>query len=277
MIKDEFYTLYNNVKIPKIGLGTWQSSKEDAYNATLLAIKAGYRYIDTALTYDNEDAVGKAIKDSGIDRKEIFVSTKLPANIKGYKETIEAFNKSLSNLGFDYIDLYLIHAPWPWDNVGSDCTLLNIESWKAMVDLYNEGKIKAIGVSNFHKKDIEPLIEATNVKPMVNQIRYFLGNTQPNITNYCQANDILVEAYSPLATGKMLTNEILVNIAKKYNTTPAKICLQYCLNNNTLPLPKSVNEARIKDNLDININISKSDMEVLDKIHDESLDRPYRS
>lgn len=277
MIKNEFYTLSNGVKIPKVGLGTWQSSKEDAYNATLMALKAGYRHIDTALVYENEDAVGKAIKDSKVKREEIFVVTKLPANIKGYDVAREAFATSLKNLGLDYIDLYLIHAPWPWTNVGSDCKDGNIASWKAMIELYNEGKIKAIGVSNFLPTDIEPLIKATGVKPMVNQIRFFLGNTQPKVYDYCMANGILVEAYSPLATGKMLDNPILVNIAKKYNKTPAKICLRYCLEKGTLPLPKSVHEERIIDNIDLDFEISKDDIKELEKIHDESLDRPLRS
>lgn len=275
MIKN--YILYNGVEIPSIGFGTWQISKEDAYDATLMALKAGYRHIDTALAYDNESAIGKAIRDSGIDRNDIFVVTKLPAFMKGYNETISAFNQSLKNLRLEYIDLYLIHAPWPWDNVGKDCTKENIECWKAMIELYNKGKIRAIGVSNFHKEDIIPLVRATNFKPMVNQIRYFLGNTQPSIVEYCQANDILIEAYSPLATGKILENADLNKVAKKYNVSPAKICLRYCLEKGTLPIPKSTHEERIIANLDLDFKLDLEDIKILDNIHDESLDRPYRS
>ena len=277
MIKDLDYVLYNGVKIPAVGFGTWQSSPEDAYSSVIAAIKAGYRHIDTALVYENEEAVGKAIKDSGVKRSDIFITTKLPADKKGYDVAIECFNKSCKNLGVDYLDLYLIHAPWPWSNVGMDCKEGNIESWKAMIDLYNAGKIKAIGVSNFHPSDIKPLIEATNVKPMVNQIRFFLGNTQPKIYDYCQKENILVQAYSPLATGKMLDNDVLVHIAKKYNVSPAKICLRYCIDKNTNPLPKSVHEERIIDNLKLDFVISKEDMKVLDSIHDSTLDRPLRS
>lgn len=277
MIKDLDFKLSNGVKIPAVGFGTWQSEPKDAYNSVIDAINAGYRHIDTALVYGNEEAVGKAIKDSGVKREDIFVTTKLPADKKGYDVAIECFNQSLKNLGLDYIDLYLIHAPWPWSNVGSDCKEGNIESWKAMIDLYNEGKIKSIGVSNFLESDIKPLIDATNFKPMVNQIRYFLGNTQPKLTKYCQDNDILVEAYSPLATGKILENPILLEVANKYNVSPAKICLRYCLEKNTLPLPKSVHKERIVANIDLDFEISKEDMLKLDTIHDESLDRPFRS
>lgn len=278
MIKNEYYTLYNGVKIPKVGFGTWQTPDGDvAYQSTLDAIEAGYRHIDTALVYGNEESIGRAIKDSKIKREELFIVTKCPADIKSYDGCMEAFNKSMKSLGLDYLDLYLIHAPWPWSNVGSDCTEGNIEVWKAMVELYNAGKIRSIGVSNFHPEDIEPLIKATNVKPMVNQIRYFLGNTQHNVTKYCQDNDILVEAYSPLATGKMLDNPELLKVSKKYNTTPAHICLRYCLEKNTLPLPKSVHKERIISNIDLDFKLDAEDIKVLDAIHDSSLDRPLRS
>ena len=177
MVKDSYFKLYNGVKIPAVGFGTWQSkSGEETYNACKWALKYGYRHIDTAYAYGNEESVGLAIKDSGIDRSEVFITTKLPSDIKTYEGCIKSFDESLKNLDTEYIDLYLIHAPWPWSNVGIDCAEGNIEAWKAMIDLYNQGKIKAIGVSNFHKKDILPLIEATGFKPMVNQIRYFIGN-----------------------------------------------------------------------------------------------------
>lgn len=277
MVKDLDYKLYNGVTIPAVGFGTWQSKPEDAYTAVIAAIKAGYRHIDTALVYENEEAVGKAIKDSGVKREDIFITTKLPADKKGYDVAMECFNTSCKNLGVDYIDLYLIHAPWPWSNVGMDCKEGNIASWKALIDLYNAGKIRAIGVSNFLQTDIEPLIEATGVKPMANQIRYFLGNTQPKLTEYCQKNDILIEAYSPLATGKILENPILLEVANKYNVSPAKICLRYCLDKKTLPLPKSVHEDRIIANIDLNFELSKEDILKLETIHDESLDRPLRS
>ncbi len=278
MIKDEYYTLYNGVKIPKVGFGTWQTPDGDVcYNATLEALKAGYRHIDTALVYGNEESIGRAIKDSLINREEIFITSKCPADIKTYEGAIKSFETSLNLLGVEYIDLYLIHAPWPWSNVGSNYTEGNKKVWRAMVDLYNKGKIRAIGVSNFHPEDIEPLIQDTKIKPMVNQIRYFLGNTQPNVTKYCQDNDILVEAYSPLATGKILNNDILLKVSKKHNVSPALICLRYCLENNTLPLPKSIHKDRIISNLLLDFKLDSEDIKLLDTIHDESLDRPLRS
>ena len=278
MIKDEYYILYNGIKIPKVGFGTWQSQDgKECYEAVRYAIEAGYRHIDTALVYKNEVSVGKAIKDSNLKREELFVTTKCPADIKTYEGAIDAFNTSLKNLDLEYIDLYLIHAPWPWSNVGGDYTSGNIAVWKAFVDLYNKGLIKAIGVSNFHPKDIDAIYKATKVMPMVNQIRYFLGNTQPNITAYCNDNGILVEAYSPLATGNILMNETLINIAKKYNKTEAQICLRYCLEKGTSPLHKSIHSSRIYQNIDLDFNIHEDDIKILDTIHDESLDRPLRS
>lgn len=278
MIRDEFYKLYNGVIIPKIGFGTWQTEDGDiCYNSVIEALNAGYRHIDTALVYGNEKSVGKAIKDSKIKREELFITTKCPADIKTYDGALKAFDESITNLGLDYIDLYLIHAPWPWSNVGLDCTSGNIEVWKAFIKLYNEGKVKAIGVSNFHPSDIDALIKATNIKPMVNQIRYFIGNTQPKIVEYCQTNDILIQAYSPLATGKMLDNPELNKIALKYNVSPAKICLRYCIEKNTNPLPKSIHKNRIVDNLDIDFEIADDDIKILDLICDESLKKPLRS
>ena len=272
------FKMYNGVEIPSIGFGTWQvADGKEAYNSCMWALKAGYRHIDTAYAYENEKTVGKAIKDSGIDRKEIFVTTKLPSHIKDYEGTMKHFYESLNNLGLEYIDLYLIHAPWPWSNVGQNCDEGNIEAWKAFIELYNKGLIRSIGVSNFGIRDIENLISATGVKPMCNQIRYFIGNTQAPLTKYCQDNDILVEAYSPFATGNLLNNAKVQAIADKYNTSIPKICLKFCLQNNTLPLPKSVHENRIKDNLVLDFEISSDDMDYLNSITEESLRRPFRS
>lgn len=277
MIKDENFQLSNGVLIPKIGFGTWQAQDgEEAYAATLYALKYGYRHIDTAYVYSNETSVARAIQDFKIAREDVFITTKLPADIKDYNEAIAYFNASLKNLNTSYIDLYLIHAPWPWKEVGKDCTEGNIAVWKAMIELYKAGKVRAIGVSNFHVKDIEAITQATGVLPMVNQIRYFIGNTQPTITDYCQKNNILIEAYSPFATGELLENEIVKQMADKYHTTIAKICLRYCIQKNTLPLPKSVHKERIKDNLDIDFNLSIEDLEYLDSLHHIVSTRPLR-
>ncbi|MGN0804519.1 MAG: aldo/keto reductase [Candidatus Coproplasma sp.] len=271
------YTLYNGVEIPKVGFGTWQTkSGEEAYNSVRWALEAGYRHIDTAYAYGNEESVGKAIADSGIDRKDIFVVTKLPAEIKSYEGAKDYFNKSLSALNTGYLDLYLIHAPWPWSDVGADCTQGNISAWKAICELYNEGKVRSIGVSNFHPEHITPLIEATGVKPMVNQIRYFVGNTQEKVSGYCQREGILVEAYSPLATGELLENGTLAHLAQKYGKSVAKICLKYCLQKGVLPLPKSTHKERIFDNLDLDFEISAEDMGYLDGLHHIASTRKFR-
>ena len=278
MIKNEFFTLNNGVKIPSIGFGTWQVAEgEEGYNSCLWALKAGYRHIDTAFAYDNEPSVARAIADSGISREDIFITTKLPADIKTYEGTKEHFEKSLKNLDTDYIDLYLIHAPWPWSDVGNDYTDGNIAAWRAMIDLYNDGRVRAIGVSNFHVKDIKAIVEATGFVPAVNQIRYFIGNTQNEITEYCQANGILVEAYSPLATGALVEHSDLTKLAEKYGVSIPQLCIRFCVENGTLPLPKSVNEARIKANLDVDFEISKEDMAYLNSLYHIGPTRPYRS
>ena len=278
MIKSSFYTLNNGVKIPAIGFGTWQvADGEEAYSSCLNALRAGYRHIDTAFAYGNEGSVARAIKDFGIDRKEVFITTKLPADIKTYEGAISHFNESLKNLDTDYIDLYLIHAPWPWSAVGTDCTDGNIAAWRAMIELYNEGKVRAIGVSNFHKSDIEPLILATGFVPAVNQIRFFIGNTQDAIYDYCRERGILIEAYSPLATGAIVENGELSKIAEKYGVSVARLCIRYCIEKGTLPLPKSVNKGRIEENLLVDFEISKEDMGYLDSLHHIGPTRPYRS
>lgn len=277
-IKDEFYTLYNGVKVPKIGLGTWQTKNgEDAYNSVKWALEAGYHHIDTAFAYGNEKSVGEAINDSNLKREDIFITTKCPAEIKTYEGAKQHFNESLANLNTDYIDLYLIHAPWPWSQIGMDCTSGNIEVWKAMIEFYNEGKVRAIGVSNFHVKDIEAVTQATGFKPMVNQIRFFIGNTQEEITRYCQENDILIQAYSPMATGEILRSDIISGIAEKYNKSIAQICIRYCIQRGTNPLPKSIHQDRIINNIDVDFVIDAEDMKYLDDFHHIFSTRPLRS
>ena len=267
MIKNEFFELHNGVKIPAIGFGTWQvKDGDEAYKSTLWALEAGYRHIDTAHAYGNEASVGRALRECGIAREEIFVTTKLPSHIKTFDGAKEHFYESLNSLGLEYLDLYLIHAPWPWSNIGEDCTEGNIEAWRAMIDLYNEGKIRAIGVSNFAVNDIKAIVNATGVKPTVNQIRYFIGNRQDAITDYCQANGILIEAYSPLATGEIANHEKLADTAKKYGVSIAQLCIRYCIEKNTLPLPKSVHKERIIANIDLDFHIEKEDMDYLDSI-----------
>ena len=268
-ILNETYTLYNGVKIPKLGFGTWQISNTAAYEAVSVALKTGYRHIDTARAYGNEENVGRAVRDSKLKREEVFVTSKLPAEIKGFKEAHASFEKTIRNLGFDYLDLFLIHAPWPWNDKGRDCTEGNIASWKAMEELYREGKIRAIGVSNFSITDINSIIENCEIVPMVNQIALYIGHTQNALTDYCLGQNILVEAYSPLATGGALKREAIREVAKKYNVSPAQVCIRYLLQKELLPLPKSTHANWIAENADVGFIIREDDIEILDSIRQD--------
>ena len=264
MILQETYTLANGVKIPKIGLGTWQiPDGEDTYNSVMFALKNGYRHIDTAKAYGNEASVGRAIKDFGIAREDIFVTTKLPAECKGYDIAKKCFEESLSDLGLGYIDLYLIHAPWPWDKMGMDCTEGNIESWKALEEIYESGKARAIGISNFAPE--QPILDNCKVVPMVDQISFHVGNRQEHIVAKCKENNIQLMAYSPLATGGLVNDEYVAKIAEKYNATIPQICVRYCIQKGAVAIPKSTKEERIISNVQVDFEISDEDMAYLDK------------
>lgn len=267
MILQETYTLMNGVKVPKLGLGTWQiPDGEPAYHSVLAALKNGYRHIDTAMAYGNEASVGRAIKDSGIPREEIFVTTKLPAEHKGYEIAHECFEKSRKALDLDYIDLYLIHAPWPWDRIGMDCTKGNVDSWKAFEEIYDSGKVKAIGISNFEPKHIQPILDMCKHVPMVNQISFHIGNKQEETVRFCEPLNIQITAYSPLATGRIIGKKEIVAMADKYGVTPAQLCIRYCIQKDTIVIPKSTKEERIISNAEVDFVISKEDMEVLDQL-----------
>lgn len=262
---EERYTLKNGIMIPKLGLGTWQVPPgEKTYNSVTYALRNGYRHIDTAAAYSNEGSVGQAIKDSGIPREEVFITTKLPAECKGYDITMECFEKSLNELGTDYVDLYLIHAPWPWDQWGKDCSEGNIESWKAMEEIYKSGRAKAIGVSNFEEKHLQPILDTCTIIPMVNQICFHVGHRQQAIMDVCKMLNIQVISYSPLATGKIVDDEYIGVIAKKYGVTIPQVCLRYCIQKGNVVIPKSINEDRIIANSKLDFEISQEDMDYLD-------------
>lgn len=266
----DVYVLSNGVELPKIGFGTWQVPNGDiAYQSVMMALKNGYRHIDTAAAYRNEVSVGKAIKDSGIPREEIFVTSKLQSHIKTYEGTLEAFEQTMKELDLDVLDLYLIHAPWPWNEIGKDCKEGNVEAWKAMEKLYKDGRIRAIGVSNFSPSDLDYLLAHTDIVPHANQIAFFIGNNQQETYDYCLKRNILIEAYSPLAIGFALSNDHIINMAKKYNVTPAQICIRYCIEKGTAPLPKSTHEHRIIENSQVDFNIDPNDIEFLDSIKDD--------
>jgi len=263
----DFFKLSNGVIIPAIGFGTWQIPSGDiAYNSVREALKAGYRHIDTAQAYGNEASVGKAIIDSGIPRSEIFVTSKLPAEIKSYERAVIHAQMTMENIGLDYIDLYLIHAPWPWTEIGADYTKENIEVWKAMEEFHESGKTRSIGISNFNVKDMETILGTCRIRPMVNQIKLHIGHRQEEITEFCRRNNIIVEGYSPLATGKILRNSDIARIAEKYNKSVAQISVRYVLQKEALPLPKSVHPEYIRQNFNINFEISEDDIRLLDSL-----------
>lgn len=267
----DVYTLSNGVKIPKVGFGTWQiPAGRVAYDAVAHALEAGYRHIDTAWAYGNEKSVGEAVRDSGIDRSEVFVTSKLPAQAKSYKEARQRYQETIANLDLDYLDLYLIHAPWPWGERGSDYSKENVEVWKLMEEVYQSGKVRAVGISNFDVSDMENIFEHCEIRPMVNQIRYFIGYTEPEITRSAQDNGLLVEAYSPLATGRVLNNLELKKIAGKYDVSVAQLSIRYCLQKGVLPLPKATGEAHIRNNAALDFQISNEDIAYLDGLSDTS-------
>lgn len=253
------YKLYNGTEIPCIGFGTWQTPDgKTAVESVKCALETGYRHIDTAAAYGNEKSVGQAIAESGIDRKEIFVTTKLWNSQRGYDKTLKAFDKSLKALGLDYLDLYLIH--WPSNKTAG--AQENSDTWRAFEKLYADGSIRAIGVSNFLVHHLEALALTANIAPMVNQIEFHPGQMQSEVLGYCRANNILIEAWSPLGTGKMLSNPELQAIAAKYGKSVAQLCIRWCLQNGTLPLPKSVTPSRIEENAEVfDFSIDQGDMD----------------
>jgi diketogulonate reductase-like aldo/keto reductase len=266
----DVYVLKNGVKMPKVGFGTWQiPDGEICYNAVSMALKHGYRHIDTAAAYGNEASVGKAIKDSGLAREEVFVTSKLQSHIKTYQGALDAFEKTMKELDMDYLDLYLIHAPWPWNEIGKDCSSGNVEAFKAMEKLYRQGKIRAIGVSNFSPSDLDNILKHCEIIPHVNQIAFFIGNNQEETHRYCNDKGILVEAYSPLAIGYALTNETIQNMAKTYGVTPAQLCIRYCIEKGTAPLPKSTHESRIIENTGLDFKMKEEDVAFLDTIKND--------
>lgn len=259
-------TLHNGVKIPLIGFGTWQISENEVEDAVLEAIKVGYRHIDTAHSYGNEKGVGRAIKKSGIPREQLFITTKLPSHIKTYDEAKVYLKESFENLDVDYIDLILIHAPWPWSDVGKNCDEGNKEVWRHFEELYEQGLVKSIGVSNFSVHDLENIMQDSQVVPHVNQIAFHIGHVKSDVVEFCNEHDILIQAYSPLATGRLLNHQTLKDMADKYNVTVAQLAIRYCIEKDTLPLPKSVTPKYIYENTLVDFKIDELDLKILDEI-----------
>lgn len=254
--------LPNGNKIPMLALGTWLIHGDDARLATKTAINLGYRHIDTAQAYQNEEYVGLGIKESGIKREDIFVTSKVAAEIKSYNEAKASIDESLAKLGLDYIDLMIIHCPQPWQEYGSAKRYEkeNKDVWRALEEAYLEGKVRAIGVSNFSEYDIKNILEDCKIRPMVNQILTHIGDTPIELIKYCESENILLEAYSPIAHGKALDNPKILKMASKYGVSIAQLCIRYCLQLGMITLPKSTNPEHMKANGEVDFEISSEDM-----------------
>ncbi len=263
------FTLNNEVKMPCVGFGTYLTSDEEASVAVTEALNKGYRYIDTAFIYGNEKGVGEAIAKSTVAREDIFVISKVWNTERGYEKTKAAFELTMKNLGLEYLDLYLIHWPAIEKQFGAEAEELNAETWRAMEELYKEGKIRAIGVSNFLKHHMEALAKTATVTPMINQIEYHPGWMQQDTVEYCQANGTVVQAWSPFARGAILDNELLQELAKKYNKTTAQITMRWILQNGIQPIPKTVSTVRMDENIQIfDFEISAEDMKKINELKD---------
>ena len=258
------YKLSNGVAIPCVGFGTWQTPDgEIATSSVLNAIEAGYRHIDTAQGYGNEESIGIAVKKSGVDRKDLFITSKLWNSEHGYEKTLAAFEGTMKKLDMDYLDLYLIHWPNPID-FRNNWEEANAGSWKAFEELYTAGRIRSIGISNFRPTHIEALLKTANISPMVNQIRLCPGDTQDEVVDYCQKKGMLLEAYSPLGIGKIFSVPEIQALAEKYDKSAAQICIRWSLERGYLPLPKSVTKSRIEENAKVfDFELDPSDVELI--------------
>jgi len=264
MILNETYTLSNGVTIPKLGLGTWFIEDDRAAEVVKAAIEIGYRNIDTAQAYGNERGVGEGVRTAGVPREELFVSTKLAAEIKNYDQAVAATEASLAKLDIGYIDLMLIHAPQPWDDFrGGDYAEGNVAAWRALEEAHQAGKIRSIGVSNFLQSDLENILAHGTIAPHVDQILVHAGNTPSELIAYCEEKNIRVEAYSPIAHGEILNNQKVAAIAEKYGVSVPQLCIRYTLQLGTVSLPKTGNPEHMRSNAQVDFEITDEDIETL--------------
>lgn len=269
MIFDEIYTLNNGKKIPKLGLGTWFIDDDKAAEAVREAVKVGYRNFDTAQAYENERGVGEGIRTCGVPREEIFVGSKVAAECKSYEYAAKSIDETLEKMGLDYLDMMIIHSPQPWAEFNKSDNRYyaeNKEVWRALEEAYNAGKLKGIGVSNFNEGDLCNILSDCTVKPMVNQVLAHIKNTPFDIIEFCNKNDIVVEAYSPIAHGEMLKNKAVEEIANKYGISIPQLCIKYTIQLGMVSLPKTINPEHMKSNAELEFVISDADMETLKNI-----------
>ncbi|MFV0201564.1 aldo/keto reductase [Empedobacter falsenii] len=261
------FRISNGIDIPAIGFGTWQLEGEKVTEPLKIALEKGYTHIDTAAIYKNEKEIGVVLQSQNIDRKELFITSKCWNSERGYEKALAAFKQTLTDLQTDYLDLYLIHWSANETQFPDSWAALNASSWRAFEEIYTSGKAKAIGVSNFNINHLEALFDTAKIKPMVNQIEIHPGHSQPELVDFCKQNDLLVQAWSPLGSGRILENELIVSLANKYNVSVGQICINYCLAKEILPLPRSSSEKNIEANLTSdNFKLSAEDIKAIDEM-----------
>lgn len=264
MILQETYTLSNGVKIPKLGLGTWFIPDGQAAEAVRTAVSLGYRHIDTAQAYENEAGVGEGVRTCGLPREQVFVTSKVAAEHKDYDSAARSIDETLEKMGLEYLDMMIIHSPQPWaDFRGGDYAEGNRAAWRALEDAYTAGKLRAIGVSNFRKPDLDNILSDCRVKPMVDQILLHISNTDLGLLDTCKTQDILVEAYSPIAHGEALKNPMIAEMAARYGVSAAQLCIRYVLELGAVALPKTADPGHMKANAAVDFAITPDDMELL--------------
>lgn len=268
-MEQRYIKLSNGIDIPIIGFGTYKLENENnqACEVVKQAINEGYRHIDTAAFYNNEEGIGKGIRQCNVPREEIFLTTKVWIDDDGYEKTLKAFDKSLEKLGLDYIDLYLVH--WPTENIK--------DTWKAIEELYRQKKVRAIGVCNFNAKQLSKLIEFAEINPMVNQVELHPNRTEKDLLKICKRHNIAVEAWSPIMRGAIQSNDTIKDLSKKYNKSEAQIVLRWHLQNNVIAIPKTSNLDRIRENIDIfDFELDKEDMEKIDSLNKNQRIKPQK-
>ena len=266
---NETYVLSNGVHIPKLGLGTWFIANDKVADAVKSAVAMGYRHIDTAQAYGNEEGIGIGIKECGVPREQLFITSKVAAEHKTYEAAAKSIDESLSKMGLSYLDMMIIHSPQPWVEVNQSENRYfeeNRQVWKVLEDALQAGKVRAIGVSNFLQQDIDSLLETATVNPMLNQVLCHISNTPLSLIDYCQKQGIAVEAYSPVAHGEALKNPQIKEIAEKYSVTIPQLCIRYDIQLGTIVIPKTANPEHMRTNAELNFVISDEDMEILKDI-----------
>mgnify|MGYP002625173874 FL=1 len=265
MILQETYKLENGLPIPKLGLGTWCIDNDKAAQAVRTAVALGYRLIDTAQAYKNEQGVGEGIRSCGVPREELFVASKVAAELKTYEAAAASIEETLKKMGLDYLDQMIIHAPQPWSEFRDTKRYFaeNKAVWRALEDAQAAGKVRVIGVSNFLKDDLENLLSDCRVQPMVNQILLHISNTDQELLNFCKEQHIQVEAYSPIAHGEALKNPVIAQMAKKYGVSVAQLCVRYVLQLGTVALPKTADPQHMAENAAVDFVLTSEDMAAL--------------